>query len=63
MNEDKTIKCDICGKEATKDAKLAGASTWAYVCEDCFFKHCSCDSGTFTTLKNIGKPGRKPYSN
>jgi len=62
MNDDNHIKCDICGKTATKDAKLAGTSTWAYVCEDCFFKHCSCDSGTFTTLKNIGKPGRKPYS-
>jgi len=62
MNEDNHIKCDICGKTATKDAKLAGRSSWAYVCEDCFLKYCSCNSGTFTTLKNIDKPGRKPYS-
>ena len=62
MNEDNHIKCDICGETATKDAKLAGISSWAYVCEDCFFKYCSCDQGTFTTLKNIDKPRRKPYS-
>jgi len=55
-------KCDFCEQPATKDAQLAGASAWAYVCEECFFKHCSCNEGTFTTLKNIWKPNRTPYS-
>lgn len=62
MNDFEDTKCDLCGKPATKDAKLTGLSSWAYVCDDCFFKYCSCNEGTFTTLKNIGKQGRIPYS-
>jgi hypothetical protein len=62
MNDFENTKCDFCKEPAAKDAKIAGASSWAYVCDDCFFKYCSCNEGTFTTLKNIGKHGRKPYS-
>ena len=55
------IKCDIYNKEATKDALLKQGG-WANVCEDCFNKYAAKTKGTFTTLKNIGKPGRKMYS-
>jgi hypothetical protein len=61
MNDFETMKCDFCGKPATKDAQVAGGG-WAYVCEECFIKYCSCNTGTFTTLENIGKPNREPYS-
>ena len=56
------VKCDFCEQLATKDAQIAGMSSWAYVCDECFFKHCSCNEETYTTLKNIGKPKRIPYS-
>jgi len=36
MNDIDAQKCDFCKKPATKDAKLAGMSAWAYVCDDCF---------------------------
>jgi len=55
-------KCDLCKKPATKDAKSVGLSSWTYVYDDCFLKYCSCNTGTFTTLKNIGKPKRIPHS-
>ena len=55
-------QCDLCGKKATKDAQIAGVLTWAFVCDRCFSFYCSGIPGTFTTLKNIGKPGRNPYS-
>ena len=56
------VKCDFGEEPAKKDAQIAGTSRWVYVCDECFFKNCSCNTGAFTTLKNIGKPGRKPYS-
>lgn len=54
-------ECDICGEQATKDAKLK-QGPWAYVCDSCFEKHAVKKPGTFTTLANIGKENREPYS-
>ncbi len=54
-------KCDFCNKEATKDAKTK-MGPWANVCETHFQVYGVKKPGTFTTLANVGKPGRKPYS-
>ena len=54
-------KCDLCGKGAKYDAKLR-EGPWAYVCEACFQKRAVKAKGTYTTLANIGKPKRAPYS-
>lgn len=54
-------KCDFCGKEAKYDGKVRGGG-WAYMCEHCFRGKGVKLKGAYTTLDNIGKPGRKPYS-
>ena len=54
-------KCDLCGTEAKYDAKLT-LGGWGYVCETCFQEYAVKTKGSYTTLANIGKPGRKPYS-
>ena len=60
MTEKRT--CDICNSAQAKyDAKVI-CGPWAYMCEACFQKYAIKIKGTYTTLANIGKPGRKPYS-
>lgn len=55
--------CDICKiEEAKYDAKCNPFGSWAMVCQKCFDRHATKIKGTYTTLANIGKPGRKPYS-
>jgi hypothetical protein len=58
--------CDIChaeGKETPSvyDAQLRNGP-WADVCETHFQALALGVKGTFTTLANIGKPGRARYS-
>ena len=54
-------KCDICGKPAVYDGKTKNGP-WGYLCQKCFEKYGDKRKGMFTTLANIGTPGRAPYS-
>lgn len=56
-------RCQLCDgyTPATHDAKLT-SGPWAYVCADHFESDAVAAPGTFTTLANIGTPGREPYS-
>jgi hypothetical protein len=49
--------------QAIYDAKLATFNgQWGYVCNNHFNSDAYKTPGTFTTLENIGKAGREPYS-
>lgn len=54
-------KCDFCDKPAKYDAKTVHGP-WANVCAEHFAVHAVKTKGTYTTLANIGKPERAPYS-
>ena len=54
-------KCDFCSKEAKYDGQTH-MGYWAYMCEMHMQIHGIYVKGRFTTLENVGKPGRKPYS-
>jgi len=55
------IKCDFCDQEATVDGKT-NQGPWANMCKKHFKIYGVNKKGLFTTLANVGKPGRKPYS-
>lgn len=69
-----TRQCDICKMlgysppyRAEVDA-LTITGQWAYLCRSHRYTYQKKDSrgkyikGLYTTLRNVGKPGRKPYS-
>ena len=54
-------KCDFCEKEAKYDGQTL-MGPWAYMCEAHMKLYGIDEKGRYTTLENIGKPGREPYS-
>ena len=54
-------QCAFCTKRAIIDGKTK-SGPWAYMCGEHFVKFGFRVKGLYTTLDNIGTPGRKPYS-
>jgi hypothetical protein len=55
-------KCDLCEEEEAKYDARTHFGSWAKLCQKHFDMYATKNKGTYTTLANIGKPGRKPYS-
>lgn len=54
-------KCDFCDREAKYDGHTQFGQ-WAYMCEEHMRAFGIKKKGFYTTLENVGKPGREPYS-
>lgn len=54
-------KCDFCEEEAKVEGKT-NLGPWANMCDKHFKLYGVKTKGLYTTLANIGKEGRKPYS-
>lgn len=54
-------KCDFCDREAKYDGQTQ-MGPWAYMCELHMQMFGIPIRRLYTTLDNIGKPGREPYS-